>query len=141
MATLTSANSRFVLTAVGLFSFEVHGYATDDMFTQDNVTGAETMMGADGRKSAGWVPTMPPFNFVLQADSDSIDKMAAIISYQETTREVVRLDAVITIPGIAKSFTLSNGTLKTYAKMPTAKKVLQPRSFGVDWESINPAQV
>lgn len=142
MATITSSNATFVLTVgtIGL-SFTVQGYAADDAFTAESVTTAETVMGVDGKKSAGYVPHMVPFTFTLQADSSSNDKMDALITYQDTMREVVRLDAVITYPALGKSFTLVNGTLKTYPPMSAAKRTLQARTFGIDWESIKPALI
>lgn len=140
MATITSANSTFVLTVgtIGL-SFTVEGYAADDAFTAESVTSAETMVGVDGKKSAGYVPHLAPFTFALQADSPSNAKIDALIAYQETQREVVRLDAVISMPSIGRSFTLSNGTLKSYPPMAGAKHTLQPRTFSIDWEAIRPA--
>lgn len=142
MATITSANATFVLTVgtIGL-SFAVQGYAADDAFTAESVTAAETVMGVDGKKSAGYVPHLAPFTFTLQADSASNAQMDALITYQEQQKEVVRLDAVISYPAIGRSFTLINGTLKTYPPMSAAKRTLQARTFGIDWESIKPALI
>ena len=142
MATLTSANSTFYLTygPIGL-TFKVQGYAADDAFTADAVTTAETVMGVDGKKSAGWLPSIKGFTFTLQADSESNAKMDAILAYEKTARETGRLDGVITLPGIDRSFTLVNGTLKTYTPFAGAKKILQARPFTVDWEDIQSAVI
>jgi len=140
MATLTVANSKFIITYIPLgLTFQVQGYSVDDAFTADSVTTSETLMGVDGRKSQGWIPSLKTFNFTLQADSDTNVQMDAIIQYEKTVRETGRLDAVITIPGISRSYTLTNGTLKTFTPFASNKKTLQPRMFGIDWENIEPA--
>ena len=55
MATLTSANSEFVLIIPGVFPAPVvvQGYATDDAFGTEDVSPVEAKMGVDGRVLLG----------------------------------------------------------------------------------------
>ena len=73
MATLTSANSALSLKISGLYPTpqSVAGYATDDMFSTDDVNPVETMMGADGKLSGGYTPYPTKLNLPLQADPAS----------------------------------------------------------------------
>ena len=54
MATLTTANSVFMLGVANLYNVpvKIEGYTTDDSFMAEDVTNAEVMMGLDGKMSA-----------------------------------------------------------------------------------------
>lgn len=141
MATLTSANSAFVLTATEVFPApqRLQGYAADDAFTVEAVDMAQTMMGVDGKLSAGYTPNPVNVNITLQADSPSIKVFDAIVAATQTTREVVFLDAVVSLPGTGHNYSLTRGVLTKATQVPAAKKTLSPQSYTIVFESVSKA--
>ncbi len=138
MATLTSANAVFMLGAVGLYNapIQIQGFAVDDAFASNEVEMAETMMGVDGNLSGGYTPYPVPLEFSLQADSASNEILDAIMQYQDAEKEVLSLNATISIPGISMAYTFSNGFLTKGSPMSSAKKVMQPRRFEITFNKI-----
>lgn len=139
--TLTTANSSFALQIEGLFPVPVNikGYATDDMFSTGEVDTSETMMGTDGKLSGGYVFVEKTFVFVLQADSESNDIMDNWIAAEEAAREKLIANAVVILTGIGGKFALTRGFLGSHTPMAGSKKVLQPRSFTIKFQSITKA--
>jgi tetrahydromethanopterin S-methyltransferase subunit C len=136
--TLTSANSSFVLAvpALALGPFSVQGYSADDAFTLDPVDVAETVMGVDGIMSAGFLPFITPMVVTLQADSDSLAAFEAWLGAQQVRRDLSYGTGIIAIPSIQKQYTLTKGALKRVSQMPSARKILQPVTYGIDWGSV-----
>lgn len=136
--TLTSANSVFTLAipSLALGPFTVQGYSADDAFTLDPVDISETVMGVDGRMSAGYTPYITPMVVTLQADSESCDAFEAWLSAMKTLREIAFGFAVIEIPANGKVYTLNRGALKRVQQMPSARKILQPTTYGIDWAEV-----
>lgn len=143
MATITSANSVFTLIIPSLYPVPqvLKGYATDDAFTVDTVDVAETMMGVDGKMSAGFTPFVIPMAIALQADSPSIAVFDFWLGAMKVAKEVYPANGTILLPGTGRSYTLTNGILTKVKLLPDAKKVLQPVQYTITWEAINPALV
>jgi hypothetical protein len=146
MSTITSANSSLVITArlAGLFPagpFAVQGYASDDAFAMDAVDTAEVRMGVDGRMSGGYTPRMTPMTITLQADSPSIRAFETLVGAQDTIREIIYVDAVLTLPAIGTTYALVKGILNRLTPIPPAKKVLEPVTYTITWELVQPAPV
>lgn len=143
MATLTAANSIYMLTVIGLFDTpqQLQGFSADDMWDTDAVESVETLMGVDGILSGGWVPTPKKQMISLQADSASNLIFDAWATAQESARELYIAGGIIRLPGIRTSYALVKGFLTTYRPMPPVKKILQPRQYGVTWGSILPAPI
>jgi hypothetical protein len=141
--TLTSANSTFVLTIgdLGIASFALSGFATDNIFTTEDVEVAEVRLGVDGNMSWGWIPRMFPMTINLQADSTSRDLFDNLILAEDAARTKFRLDGVITMPALSKAFTLTKGIVTRYKAAPDAAKVLEPTSVVITWNQILPAGV
>lgn len=135
--TLTAANSVILLTVPGLFDtpVQLQGYATDDVFDTDAIEPAETMMGVDGKLSAGWVPKEIKQSYTLQADSDSVQIFDVWYQAQQRVREILRCSGTVILPAVAQKMILSRGVLTSF-QPATAKKVLQPRKFTITWESL-----
>lgn len=138
MKTLTAANSVILLSVQGLFNtpVQLQGYAADDVFDIEDLTTAETMMGVDGKLSAGWVPQPIVQNFTLQADSDSVTFFEQWYQAQQRVREVYAAAGSTSLPSVGRKYTMRKGILTKYAAAPNGKKVLQPRRFTVTWEAI-----
>lgn len=135
---ITSADAVFILSSAdfSLASTALEGYAADAAFAMDNADTAETQLGVDGKLSAGWIPRSYNQTITLQADSPSSGIFEALVAAQDATRNVFRLNAVITLSGNQRSYTLTRGVLKNYTAMPGAQRVLQPRTYVIEWERV-----
>ena len=135
---ITSADSVFSISSAdfALAATILEGYAADAAFAMENADTAETMLGVDGKLSAGWIPRSYKQTITLQADSKSRKVFDGLVTAQDATRQIFRLNGVITLPGNQYSYTLTRGVLKNYTAMPTAQRVLQPLTFVIEWESV-----
>jgi hypothetical protein len=138
--TLTAANAIITLTASDVFPgpFRLQGFATDDVYSVDPLDIAETAMGVDGKLSGGYVPREVKQTFMLQADSESVDFFEELYAAQVAQREIYRVNGITIVASVGKQYSMSNGLLTSYSPAPTAKKILQPRSFTITWESLSP---
>ena len=136
---ITSANAVLVLTAplAGLVApLQIQGWAADDIFDTDAMAVHETLRGADGLLSGGFVFGDPKFTLALQADSPSNAFFDAWVGIMTAGVFVAPLYGILTLPSIGQSWALNKGFLPTYNWAPSAKRVLQPRHYPITWESI-----
>ena|ERR1700690_2512450 len=142
---LTSANSVFMLSIDTLYTTaqQLQGFSTDDIFTTSEVKPAEIKMGADGIMSGGWLPTIQTMDIMLQADSQSNSLFDTWFSSQASNKQLYYASGNITLPSFLGGtvFVLSKGILHKYKPIPDAKTILQPRTFGISWQSILPAPI
>lgn len=143
MATLSNSNSVLMLQVTGLFPapIEIQGFSTDDMFTVADVESAEVMMGVDGKLSAGYIPYAIPLDITLQADSASNDIFDTWVGAEKITRDKYVANFTILVQGTSRLYTFTKGYLRAHSPLPAGKKVLQPRKFTIDYESITVAPV
>lgn len=153
MGTITSANSSLVLTPrlAGILSgllpalagagFAIQGYASDDAFATDTVDSAEARKGVDGRASFGYLPRLTKQTITLSPDSLSIKAFEALVSAQDAVQEVILLDGILTLKSIGTSYALIQGALTRITPIPPAKKVLEPVTYEITWDLIQPAPV
>jgi hypothetical protein len=139
--TLTAANSVITLSLPDLFSIpqQLSGFSADDVVSTDQVTMAETAAGIDGKLSGGYVYNPVVQTFVLQADSTSIDIMETIVAAMRTAQETYIFNGSILLPATGKSYSLTRGFLTSTSIVPGVKKILQPQSFTITWQSVTPA--
>lgn len=143
MSTITSANSSFAIVIPGVYGApqSIQGYATDDAFATEAIEKVETLMGIDGRLSAGYIFNPYKQSITLQGDSASFDIFTNWQLAQDAVREVISASATIVIPSIKYRFALTNGYLSRFQSMPEAKKTLAPLKFEITWEKIIGAKV
>lgn len=136
--TITSADSTFALSVTNLFptAQNLQGYAADAMFALGDTEFAQTVRGADGKLSAGFVFGQYLQTITLMPDSDSYDMVQTWMKTTRTAVAVFRCNATIIIPAIQAKFTLSNGVLVRAKAIPDAQRVLQPITFQIDWENV-----
>ena len=72
----------------------------------------------------------------IQADSASNLFFEAWHAAEQTAREKFRANAQIVLASVGMVYTCSNGVLTHYTVIADAKKVLQPRKYGITWESV-----
>lgn len=138
--TITSANAQFLLTVVPIFPvpFQIQGFSSDAAFLFDTVDAAETVMGVDGKMSAGFTPFITPQQITLMPDSPSIALFNDVLAAQKLAKELFFFYGTIALPGIKQSFVMTKGALKRITQAPPAGKVLQPQAYQIDWEDVAP---
>lgn len=136
--TLTSANAVFLLGINGLFAtpVQLQGFAAEDIFDAEGVDTAETVMGVDGKLSAGWVPSIKKIGISIQADSDTIDFFEQWYAAQVAVRETYFGFGSIYLRATQKKYNLVRVVLRNYKPLPDAKKILQSRKFMLDCQDI-----
>jgi hypothetical protein len=141
--TITSANAIFMLAVTGVFDtpVQLQGFSADDVFDTEAVEPAEIMQGVDGVMSAGFIYVPIKQGITLQADSDSNDLFEEWYRQQQAAVDIFFAQGTVRQPAIGKAYTMTKGVLSTYPSMADAKKVLQPRKFGITWERIEPAPI
>lgn len=136
--TITSANSVFLLSIVGLFDSpqQLQGFAADAAFSGDARTPAETVMGVDGRMSVGFTFSLYKQKISLMPDSPSYILFEEWLSAMEAAQEIYVANATIVLPSIGRSYDLTRGALTIAKPIPDVKKVLQASEFEITWESV-----
>lgn len=140
---ITSANSVVTFTVAGLFPtpVQLQGYSADRAWESSNLEITESQRGVDGRKTSGLVLNMQEQTFSLQADSPSKVIFTSIINAMFAARDVFYINASIVLPSTGESFTCTRGTIKNAKMLPDAGKVLQPVTYVIEWETLQPTLI
>lgn len=138
--TITSADSIFALTVTNLFpsAQTLEGYAADAMFALGDTELAQTVRGADGKLSAGFVFGEYLQTITIMPDSPSRELFETWQLTSLTSKAVFRCNATIILPAISRKFTLTNGVLQRVKAIPDAQRVLQPMTYQINWENVTP---
>ena len=146
MATITSANAKVTTTVrgpagivVGPFTWE--GFASDDAFATEMADSAEALMGVDGKMSAGYTPFIVRQTVIFQADSNTIALFEAWLTAQQVLKDVLFADQVVALPGLQKAYACVKGALTRITPIPQAKRVLQPVTYEIAWEVVQPSPI
>lgn len=118
---------------------QIQGFANDEVFDIPALKSAETMMGVDGILSVGFVFVPVIQTISLQADSASNLTFDAWWAQMQATKQTYLASGLIKLPSVATKYTLVGGALTSYKPAPNAKRLLQPRSYEITWQSIAPA--
>jgi hypothetical protein len=140
---ITSADAVFMLTIPMVYSApqQLQAFSADDMFSTDAIDPVELQMGVDGVLVGGWVPRERKQTIMFLASSPSIDIFETWAATNDAQRATYTATATISLKSLGRVYALTNGYLSTFTPMPNAKKVLQPRSFGITWQSIAVAPI
>lgn len=143
MGTITSANAVFMIQILPVYTVPVQlqGWAADDAFDTDAIEAAEALIGIDGVASYGWLPSLKKMKLTLQADSASNGIFEAVYTAQNAVREVFLMQGTIMLTSTGEVYNLVSGAMTSYSPMPAAKKVLQPRQYGITWQDITPSPI
>lgn len=141
MGDITAANAVFTLTVAGVFTApqQLQGFDVDNAFDIDAVDTAETKIGVDGIGSGGFIYNFVPMTIHLQADSTSVQLFETWLGAQKVGQTTYQASGSILLPAISRKYTLSGGFLKTPMQLSSAHKVLQPRTFRLEWTDVSPA--
>lgn len=142
-STITAANAVATLTVSGVFSAPqtLSGFSADNIFDTPDIVMSETMMGVDGRLSAGFVYSPVPQTWTFMADSTSNDIFDAWAAAMYTNRDTYLASGIITLKSTSSQYTLRRGSLTSYSPAPAAAKVLQPRRYTITWEHITKVSI
>jgi hypothetical protein len=105
------------------------------------IEAAEVQFGVDGVLSAGLIYEAVPQTITLAASSRSIDFFEQWRSSELAQQEKLFAFGTLLLPSTGAKYAMSGGVLMRYPAMPRGQKVLQPRQFGLVWESVTPAPV
>lgn len=140
MRNITSSNATILLTAEVVFPqpFQLQEFAADDIFGTEPIQAGEEMMGVDGHLTAGFVNVPTSQSFALMADSFANYFFDQVYQRERADQTKYELNGVILLTSVGTKWTLTRGFLKTYAPLPDAKKVLQPRRHTIIWQTARP---
>lgn len=139
--TITSANAIVMISVTPVFPvpIQLQGFSADDIFSTEALDSAETIMGVDGKLSAGFVFVPVKQNYQLQADSVSNDLFDQWHAAEQQAKEVFAAQGQVVLLGLGVTWTLTKGFLTSFPPMPDGGKTLKPRKYGITWERISPA--
>lgn len=143
MGDITAANAVILISVPLLLPVptQIQGFAADDIFSNDDVDTADTMMGVDGVLSGGMIYAPTPWDVTLQADSPSASFFEAWDTGQQAAVAAFPAQMNVTLTSIGRSYQCVTGFLVRAKRMPDAKKVLQPRKWRIMWQQIIPIPV
>ena len=136
--TITSANTIILLGAINLIPVptQIQGYTPDDIYVTEPIANKETMMGLDRFLSAGWVPMPVMVELKLMANSPSNSLFELIYATEQAIGDAYQLFGSITLPSLNRTGIFSKGFLTSYSPLSAAAKVMQPRSYRLELETL-----
>lgn len=140
MSSITSANSVFTLSVPGLFPVpqQIQGFTADRAWETNNVALTESTISLEGIKSTGFIFSLTEQTITLQADSPSRTFFTSLINAMRAAREILTLSGTITLPATGESFVCVRGTLKDAKTTPNVGKLLEPVTYVIEWQAIQP---
>lgn len=138
MADLTGTSAIITFTVANLFLSpqRLQGFAADDIYDTDPLEVVETIMGADGKLSGGFVWKEVKQSFKLQADSPSnliFEQWAAAQTAGLTT---LPCNGRTTIISTGRAYIMTNGFMTTFSPFPSVGKLLKPRTHTITWNQV-----
>lgn len=140
MPSLTAANAIITLSVPGVISVpqQLQQFSVDDVADVDTLTVAETLMGVDGHLSGGYVFNAVKYIYTLQADSPSNAFFDQWKLAQDAQLDTFPASGSLVLVSLGTKWKWNRGFLTEYKPAPDVKKIVQPRRFGVTWESVVP---
>lgn len=137
MPDITAANAILTIVIPPIFPvpIQIQRFAVDDIYMFDEIESVETMMGVDGVLSGGFVFKPQNQTITLMADSPSNDIFDTWSLQQIAGLTTYVAMGVLTLPALGKKFIQTNGFLTRY-QLPGAKKLIQPRRYGITWNLV-----
>lgn len=141
MPSLTMANAVIQISIPGLFTSpqQLQGFAADEVFDNEALESAETLMGVDGKLSGGFVYVPFKWGVSLQSDSESNAVFDQWWQNQQVNQEVLIANGLVLLKALGTKWTMTKGFLTRYKPMPDGKKITQPRKYEITWERVSPS--
>lgn len=131
---ITSANAIVVMN--GAFPAVFSNFSADGAWSQEAYTFLEHRMGVDGHVAVGYTPVEKEVTFTFEANSPTLSVLNAMYRSMEVMKKPFYSDIVITIPSIAKTFTLVGCYLTSYKLIPDGARVLEPINATFTYEQV-----
>lgn len=140
---ITSANAVFYLTVKDLFNSPIllENWETDRAWETQDREIAESRMSIDGKLNIGYIPSPIDMSVRFSPNSESIAIFEAIQTSSEQMRRPFVLNAELTLPGLKRKYTFSNGHLRSLTPVSGAGRSLEGRSFSLRWEAVYPVGI
>lgn len=138
---LTGANAQIalIIPGIGITTPQVlQQFATDDVYEVPEIAPVETMMGVDGVLSGGMVFVPIDQEYMLQANSPSIQLFDTWYLQQIAANTTYAAGGTTVLPGLKKMWQMTNGFLVGYKPLPQAKRLIQPQRFRIRWNLSQP---
>lgn len=143
MSFITSADAVFTITIKNLFNAPItlENWESDKAWEAQDRNISETKMSIDGKLNIGYIPS--PINQTLHfsANSKSLIVFDSLATATEQMRTPYMINGELSLKGLGRKFTFSNGVLVSYAPLPDGGKTLGGRKVTLTWESIIPAGI
>lgn len=134
---ITAADATVTLAVTSLYPSPITltNFGTDRAFEGEAVEFAETAMSVDGTLNAGYVPNPFRQTYTLSPASSFWVPLETVLTAIQTYRATYRWTGVVILPSTGRKYTLNAGVLKTATPMPNAARVLEARTFVIEWQS------
>lgn len=139
---ITAADVVATMTVTNLYTsgFQLEGFTADNIFDAGNVDLAETIMGVDGKLSAGAILTSIDQTWHIMPDSPSYTKIQNWANLSRTSIAAYRCNATIVFPTHGKKYTCTNGVLVNAPLMPGAGRTVNPITMLIRWQNAVPSE-
>lgn len=106
--TLTAANCIILFRCKGIYDqfVRLSGFQADNIFNLGEITLGQTVDGADGTLSGGYVFTAQTFGVNLEANSPSLTVLENCAANFIKNKEVIPVEFQVTLPSIGKTVPL-----------------------------------
>lgn len=134
---ITAANAVLTLQIATILPVptRIQQFGADDIYDFDAIQSVEAVMGVDGVQSGGWTWKSQVQSITLQANSPSNDIFDMWYAQMKAANGTYICNGVLILPAIGKKFIQTGGLLTDY-KLPGAKKLIQPRRYGITWNDV-----
>ena len=135
---ITSANSTATLIVKELYpaGITLQQFSTDQAYSIEQKTVAETHMGVDGYLTAGYTPTENVINFTFEPSSPSLASLVAVYAAQVKNKRLYECAITISQPSLGRTIAYSVGVMRGGNFVADARKVHSPVSFSFSFESM-----
>ncbi|AHF73141.1 hypothetical protein SOPEG_0588 [Candidatus Sodalis pierantonius str. SOPE] len=136
--TITAADAIITLSVINLYpsGVQLQDFAADNVYGTDALVLAETVRGADGKLSAGFICGNISQTFHIMPDSASRDVFDTWAAISRASVAVFRCNATVVLPALKRQYKCVNGVLKQWKALPDAARILQASQAIIEWESI-----
>ncbi|MGJ0580563.1 phage tail fiber protein, partial [Xenorhabdus bovienii] len=111
--TITAADAIITLSVTNLYSsgVQLQGFAADNIYGTEALELAETVRGADGKLSAGFIYGNISQTLYIMPDSDSRDIFDTWATTSRASAAVFRCNATVILPALKRKYSCVNGVL------------------------------
>lgn len=138
---ISSADAVFVLTVQQLFNAPVvlENWASNKAWSSQSLKLADTRMSIDGKLNRGFMPSLLDMTLTFSPNSNTYLLFDSIATASRQGQTVYNLNGEISLKGLGRKYTLTNGVLIDYSAVPDATTMLGDVSAHIRWENILPA--